>query len=71
MNFFPSTPVHRPTASRLALSLLQPYTSEITLLPFPSPITLFPDVRQPLYTREPRHRHLLEGRNRARTLSLE
>ncbi len=41
------------------------------MLLFPSPITLFPEAPQPLYTREPRHRHLLEKRNRAWTLSLE
>ena len=69
--FFLSTPVHQPTAHCQALSLLQLYTSEITLLLFPSPITLFPDAQQPLYTREPRYRHLLEKRNGARTLSLE
>ena len=68
---FFSTSVHQPTARCLALSSVQPYTAEITLLLFPSPLTLFPEAPQPLYIREPRHRYLLEKRNPGRTLSLE
>ena len=68
--FFLPPPVRQPTAHCLVLSLLQPYTSEIALLPFPSPSTLFPEAPQPLCTREPTHRHLLEQQDRARTLSL-
>ena len=70
--FFLSPPVRQPTAHCLALSLTTTLdTSEISLLLFPSPITLFPEAPQPLYARKPRNRHLLEKRNHPRTLSLE
>lgn len=70
--FFLPPPVRQPTAHCLALSLTTTLiTSEISLLLFPSPITLFPEAPQPLYASRPRNRHLLEKRNHPRTLSLE
>jgi len=67
--FPPRSPAHRPLPS--TIFNYNPDTSEITLLLFPSPITLFPEAPQPLYARKPRNRHLLEKRNHPRTLSLE